>query len=372
MQVPFMILRDPPGDESTTVWSKGSSTSVELAVSIGSAEAGHTSGGGGLAMGMDSSAAPGFSWGGHLEMEVPILSVAGGFIASNADDREMGKVRSNGNTLTLAAEVTYETSAEATETGLGADLIVTPSLSIRTVKNQPITFDAQQCEGVLASLQTTWQMIDPSNDKWKDMNVLLTEYKMQNGLDQLPAIFDVKSPNAAGLTIRQQLVKQARRAIESESWNAITFHSVFDIVKYRIPQLQARCLEERDRLWCDTTYMAGPVSALSSKEDIVTHCGIATRCAGTGNVGSARCSDEKDAFGPAPQTASAYGAGGSCTTQIAHCNAAGLCFCKDGGSDCDASVERTLAELRMTAALMAIKGWKRAIGLNEDLKKQVK
>ena len=45
--------------------------------------------------------------------------------------------------------------------------------------------------------------------------------------------------------------RQAILAQQDETWNAVTVHTQFDIIAVRVPQLQARCNEELNRVWCD-------------------------------------------------------------------------------------------------------------------------
>ena len=334
--VPFLILRDPPGDASTTTWSRGSSVSVGISVSLsdGTGNVHQIDGSVGYEFSTRSEVgaivAPmgaGAKYGMEMDtVKAQIEGHVGGDIA-NAEE----KVYSHGSSLTLTAGMSISTSGDYT--GDYSDVLVTPSLAIRTITEIPIVFidnddDPSLCRGLAQNVKSTWQILDGSA---ATIEGLLGEY--DEDADEVAG--DIEDADyAATLKTedgRTDMHNYAQDAIGDSTWNALTVHTVYDVISQRIPQLQRRCFEEWNSLRCNWNAPDSFFDGIVSRFDMYRAAPSVRNW----------CNIERN--GPV---------GNGC----------------DAVADPDTGDTIELAKARLEATLDGIRGWKRALKLNENLK----
>jgi len=329
--VPFLILRDPPGSDSSTSWTKGSTAEVALDVSIADSKGNSKAIGGSVGVEFEMTTAMGVSFGAHFDLGgLPAFGISAEYAGEGSSGASAEKVRSQGNSLTLSAELSYSTSGDPGLDGAASDLFVTPSLAIRTLKVLPVIFQhtGGLCGGLAGAELTKWQLLD-ANPEEGTLSDALSKYMTAEGT--LPDKFDTSAAD-----VRKVLAKHARQGIDDPAWNSVTVHTTYDILFTRIPQLMALCAEERERLWCEPSFSASSIGA-PDQALIETICGTA-------------------ALTPASTAADLTG-GGSCVPITAFT-----------GSASEIAVEVALSTLRLRTSVQAVKGWRRAIRLNENLK----
>jgi len=341
--VPFVILRDPPGDASFSTWHKGSTLSMGLDVSIedenGNYQSQEMHGGASLAFG--KAAAVGLGIGAFVvagvsdEMFESEIQTGYGEEMFKSTTKRWG----GGNAVHFEAGVTYSTSPEYS--GVYADLFVTPTLAIRTITNLPIEFnnpepaDPAQCMGKEMGEVSTWQLLDGSSESMSDVlgsekgyrtrdrqpdytNTALDVGFAEHSDGLLKGWPDLSKPVLKGLKV------EAAEAVADSNWNALAVHTVYDILHGRIPQLQARCFEEWNNLKCNW--------ANDGLSDVRTHFGAAQVHEWCGVVESSNADHDCTFVSATTETSS------------------------------------NLSALRLNACLEGINGWGKALRLNTDLK----
>ena len=153
---------------------------------------------------------------------------------------------SRGSTISLEAEVGYATSDEPATAGMASDLFITPSLSLKLITLLPIQWASCDNGAQTGNLVTRWQMIS-GGDLYEtlDASVAVNTLAQDN--------IDAAMPSTAGgdtEELRETLRGEAEKARKDDTWNAVTEHSLFDILLSRIPQLQGLCADEWTRLAC--------------------------------------------------------------------------------------------------------------------------
>ena len=319
--IPFLILRDPPGGGSSATFEKGSAVSVSFDVlktnmlgtshSLNGAigvEAENKGEAEGLVAPLGLGAAIGsafdvfkfkfmFTWG---------LSAAVDFHWA----------LNSGNTVFWHSSNSISTSGSSLR-GTWGDTFVTPSLSIRTIEELPIRYDAENCTGVEYETVSTWQLLD---GEAASLNETLNRYK--ESVEDLAFASDAET-----------LRNYAMASLEDSNWNAVTVHSLQDILMRRIPQLKERCREEWMTLNC---HYDTPDSWFT---DLDSHFNdrAAAWCDSPLQPTSSDCASILDPVEPS-------------------------------WSDSRKLAEERLAKLRLYVAIEGIKGWATAVRLNEELK----
>eukprot|EP00968_Pinguiococcus_pyrenoidosus_P023762 scaffold3984_cov339-Pinguiococcus_pyrenoidosus.AAC.1 len=243
-----------------------------------------------------------------------------------------------GNSVAFTSGVSYSTPTGVY--GSFGDLLITPTLSIRTITVLPIGFNASavpgECGGFARAEASRWQLLDGTAGDPDCESKSTQEEKDACALDKaLEAYLTAASQSeltiADGETdaaLRDRLRDDyAREATQDTSWNALAVHSVWDVLYIRLPQLQERCQEEHSRLACFAGSTASSeLSTLANSFDDFKWCNPVI-------------SGSADA---------------SCVNY------------EDFGSDETDTEDLSLA--RLEATLEGIKGWRQALLLNEQLK----
>eukprot|EP00968_Pinguiococcus_pyrenoidosus_P021553 scaffold2824_cov296-Pinguiococcus_pyrenoidosus.AAC.1 len=165
--IPFVILRRPPGDESVTTWHKDTSIDVQVAIADEFGAGAFFKGDFENILHAKASAevafiaAPGGA-GGETGISMDVVDSELRLDKATQHEGEISGVAIDGDMVSLTASASY-----STPTGIYgdfADLLVTPSLSIRTITVHPIAFnltsDATFCGGFELSEASKWQLLD--------------------------------------------------------------------------------------------------------------------------------------------------------------------------------------------------------------------
>lgn len=208
--------------------------------------------------------------------------------------------------------------------------------------------DIETCSGVAQSTVSTWSMLDSTGNleteikdfivadsKVSDDDSVVDDDFVEQDDDRLKKATPTNTLRDSDLSDAQKRARiqnYATMALEDNSWNSVTVHSVNDIVVIRIPQLQTRCAEEWNVLRCHGTDVTDTAVASFFTNLQVAYPKVQTWCGVTEiNSSDSSCSSISDTI---------------------------------AGDN----VEEELAKLRLEATLAGIAGWGRALRLNEDLK----
>ena len=169
-------------------------------------------------------------------LATPVLHAQAGVDIGGESARSKSKVVSRGNSLTLHSTVSYSTGDALR--GAAGDMIVTPSVALRTIRTMPVYLNQSKCEGYAGPEETQWEMLESGRDLYKDV------------LDSYSAHYEKNLANPGGNPLNmkddekfERLKTIATEAAADAAWNAVVSHSVYDILIARIPQLRDRCLE---------------------------------------------------------------------------------------------------------------------------------
>eukprot|EP00941_MAST-03F_sp_MAST-3F-sp1_P003154 g3154.t1 len=351
--IPFLILRDPPGGGSSATWQKGSSSSVTVTLSDGDAETTTLSRMGAATFEFETEVESG------LVLGLPPVETAGIITGTKTGplgslDAHFGEVytttkaRGNNHVVSMTAGMSFSTSSSGS--GPLQDVYVTPSLAIRTLTELPISYDSSQCIGVAQSVRSAWEMLDGKSEVGEGLEKYDDAYeRVEDGVE---SVIDVN-----------ELSQYAQKAIEDDSWNAVTVHTAQDILRTRIPQLQERCAEEWNSLFCnydaDLSVFTGinTVYAMYDDSTGINMCNI-TMFTNTYSDDP----DQIDCEQIAELGEPGDGSGKSCASYTTECPEG----CSGGPSTKYGCQE--LAEARLEATLQGIIGWKRSLQLNVNLK----
>ena len=168
--VPFVILRNPPGDGSTTTWSKGSSTEMQIAVSVENGRGDKWELDGHVGFEHEFTAEVGTFAGIGAGVQFNVESKIGAVTVMGKTGGEWSWSRAQalnrGNKVTLTAGVSYTTSSgDMGMTGVSGDLFITPSVAIRSLTVLPILFDPAKCAGYEEPTYQNWELIDGGTTK---------------------------------------------------------------------------------------------------------------------------------------------------------------------------------------------------------------
>eukprot|EP00941_MAST-03F_sp_MAST-3F-sp1_P003106 g3106.t1 len=361
--IPFLILRDPPGNGSFSTWEKGSSASVSFSLALEDEE--------GQATNIRYAKGVSFEFETNFGTDIGLPAalvhaaigtqgemkgtVGTGYTHSNS--RTKGKADST--TVTITTGMAISTSAEYS--GEYQDLFVIPALSIRTVTELPIAYDSSTCSGVQQAERSAWEMLDES----ESVGAALEDYDNAH---------DAVEDGVETLRTRAELANYVDKAIRDESWNSLTIHTVHDILHVRIPQLQARCYEEWNSLYCNYDRDATKdaiFDTINTKYEMyddttgINLCNVENPFSLTKEGGTTLPNDLIDCTAVADIGTPSDDADTS--------------LCKDNTTSCPEGCSggpstafgcRELAIARLTATIQGIIGWRRTLQLNMGLKRE--
>ena len=329
--IPFVILRHPPGGASYSEWTKGSTTSISISVA-------HTNGGSeaikiGANIGLDTdfeqegAGCVGFGamfcmGGGTTTMNAKVE----GDLNSEAD-KESKHAINRGNKVSMKSGI--ELTTDGHFEGAAGDLFMTPSMALRTLTVLPISFDAAACAGVAEVQETEWEMLDGSTEGTELYGALSDYVETAEVMDT----FDGASSS------KEEMAGIVGQASNSDAWNAVAVHTLYDVLMLRIPQLQERCLED---------YCGGAAATVASS--------------GQGSWGG------EYSFWPSVSSMA--------VVRALPTEASVEALCGTTSDDCsgytvDPTEDETSQDnrvMRMLASYEGIKGWKRTVELNDHLK----
>lgn len=237
--VPFLILRDPPGDASSASFSSSHTASLSMSMAKDSAD------------GFAQTLSVGFF---PVEKDVvkclglglavcdELAHTSNGITVNQAHTAKGSRKDSKRMEFSVGFSNTISTSGEAGLTGAGGDMFFSPAVTVLIIENAKIYVPDTICEGRRIDFES-WQMVGSQDDPEDKLSLS----KSGSKVDDVALTNDIGAVEHGKSSQYNSVAAQMRADVKTSlddvfavenAWNTHSLHSMFDILKVRIPVLE--------------------------------------------------------------------------------------------------------------------------------------